>query len=207
MQAKRVLVLVLTVALACTLCACFGFGRGARSRNEPIRAGEASTEYTVDADGYADFGYGKYKVPAGFMIVPEYAESEGYTAAEKRYYVKDDEDVSRKGTGISSFSVEIGQNRYAMDEHERFRQGIVASLGAQLSADDVQASLSGAGTTTDEGYPLYTFTIEMEDVTVVQYYVVGDQKYLLISLAYGIDEPGEDYTAASLEVANSFIWK
>ena len=177
-----------------------------QSRNEPIENEDGASEYLVEENGNTEFGYGRYKEPDGFVFVPEFAELEGFTSGQKRYYVLEDEDIHQEGVVVPTVSVETGENRYGMDEHERFKDGIVASLNGQLQSSGIKATVSGSGSSTQEDYPLYTFIITMESDEMRQYYVVGEEKYLLVVAAYSEGDPEEEITDAALEIANSFVW-
>ncbi|GHU61085.1 hypothetical protein AGMMS49983_00160 [Clostridia bacterium] len=202
-------ILVLVAVTLLSSCGILGAvsGMGTAERNEPISSGEADAQYNVDDDGFTNFGFGSYKEANGWIFEPKYAEMEGRTPAEKRYYIMDG--VTPTQRYASNISIEVGSNRYSPEEHLRFRDGILSSLGAQTRGAEV--TIGASGSNTSNGYVLYEFSIDMEDADgpdTTQYYVVGDQKYFLI-IATDFHDPGvslESIKKALDEIANSFVW-
>lgn len=66
--------------------------------------------------------------------------------------------------------------------------------------------MTGTGTYTQQGYPVYIFTIDEEETGVVtkQYYIVGDYQYCLIHLTNFSGSENADQAAQAM--ADSFLW-
>ena len=199
MTKKAALIAVLAMLLIIASCGCSSGG----SRNAPIDDDDSSSEYEVDDEGFTVFSDSKYKVPSALKIVPEIAESEGLTINQKRYYIDQNVELTPR-TFIPNLSVEIAEYRYTADEHVRFREGILASLNAQLS--NTQAQVNGAGMTTEKGLVLYKFTITEAEQETIQYYIPGDHVYFLIHSTSDFGDSQEMLDTGAMEIANSFEW-
>jgi hypothetical protein len=137
----------------------------------------------------------------GTYILPdEWIEAEQQSRGEKYFYIRETSIGDPLPTNIS---VEMGTNRYALDEHLIFRRAILEQLIMQAQNAE---SVNGSGTYTENDDILYIFTIKEDDVTTVQYYIVGEEKYILIHLTVFDDEETEIGEAAALYIANTFVW-
>lgn len=138
---------------------------------------------------------GSYTVPEGWV------KSEEYSTEEKFFYLEEGHETEELPNNIS---INVGTNQYSTEEHTDFRDAIVQQLMVQLSG--VKAELKGDGTYTEQGYPVYIFTIDEIDAGVVtkQYYIVGDYRYCLIHLTnYSKAENADE---AAQAIADSFVW-
>ncbi len=161
---------------------------------------------TITADSFS------YVLPAGWV------KSEEYSTEKKVFYVLSGHEQDEKPDNIS---VEIGTNRYAADEHMRFREAIVSQLARQLQG--IPGMLTGDGTFTDNEDVLYIFTFVEEvlgedgisdfhaddeqrfaGVTSRQYYIVGEKRYGMVYLTNF--SGSEEVTAAADKLAKSFVW-
>lgn len=155
----------------------------------------ASPEPTVPPEETVwEKDFGAYTVPAGWV------ESELYSSDDKFFYLRAGEEELKTPDNVS---VEVGENRYAADEHEQFRDAIVRQLMFQIQEVE-GVNLLGDGTYTQQGDILYIFTIEEPDVVTRQYYIVGDHRYCLIHLTNFTDS--EDAEDAARQMADSFVW-
>lgn len=139
--------------------------------------------------------YGSYILPDGWY------EFDQISTPEKPFYLKG-------GIGVesisSNISVECGKNRYPADAHIQFRTVITQQLAVQASTTG--AVLSAVGTYMDAGDNLYIFTISEDDVNTVQYYIVGENRYVLIHVTDWMDERINDINDVAAAIANSFVW-
>lgn len=148
--------------------------------------------------------FGAFAVPDGWVYEPGYSEQTGVSTDVKRFYVPEAEPQGQYPTNIS---VEMGANRYAEEDHEEFRRGIIRSMTTQMEMGFVEpGELVGSGSSTDNGYILYTFTLEQSYSTIVQHYIVGDYRYVMVHLTDFHDETAGDPHAAARAIADSFIW-
>ena len=102
-----------------------------------------------------------------------------------------------------NISIEVGTNRYSVEDHMNFRDAIVHQLTMQ--AGSAGAELTGEGTFTAQEDVLYMFTISEEAVVTKQFYIVGDQRYCLVHLTnFTGSESAEE---AARAIADSFTWE
>ncbi|QQO10354.1 hypothetical protein [Breznakiella homolactica] len=141
--------------------------------------------------------FGSYIISAGWVEVPQ------WTRGEKYFYANEDSKYLNLPTNIS---VEMGTNRYVLDDHMTFRYAILRQMLAQAGEGHVY----GSGTFTDKGDPLYIFTIEDENeiprVKTVQYYIIGEKRHILIHLTDYYNENVQNAEEIALEIVNTFSW-
>ena len=153
---------------------------------------EQSESIPSEIDEEMDFP-GSYTVPDGWV------KAEQYSTKNKIFYVEEGHEEDEMPDNIS---IEIGTNRYSLEEHEQFRNAIVRQLSMQISSSDAQ--VTGSGSTTAQDYILYIFTISEEEIVTKQYYIVDDKRYCLIHLTnFTGSERVED---AAKALADSFVW-
>ena len=138
-------------------------------------------------------------IPGSYIVPDGWVKAEKYSSAEKVFYVEDGHEDDELPDNIS---IEVGTNRYSMDEHEKFRDAIVRQLALQLQG--ISAEMTGDGTYTEQDYIVYIFTISEESVVTKQYYIVGDQRYCLIHLTNFTGSESADKAAQT--IADSFVW-
>lgn len=136
---------------------------------------------------------GTYTVPDGWVVM------EQYTTENKIFYVEEGHENDELPDNIS---IEVGTNRYSVDEHPQFRDAIVRQLTMQLQ--DADAQITGDGTYTDQDYILYIFTITEEGCVTTQYYIVDDHRYCLIHLTNF--SGSESANEAVQTMVDSFVW-
>lgn len=142
--------------------------------------------------------FGKYKVPS------DWVESKSHSTNNKFFYVLNGHENDTRPNNIS---INMGTNKYSENEHDKFRKSILQQLSMQVgSRDDV--IINASGSTTDNGYILYTFIIyeSDNDITTTQYYIVGDYQYILVHETV-FDEYSEDVDNVAKKIVNTFTWK
>ena len=88
-----------------------------------------------------------------------------------------------------------------VEEHEKFKEAILEQLGMQKNLID---TLNSSGFTTDKGYPAYKFVITNQKLTATQYYIVGDNKFVLV---YESNYTGNKEIDKQAEyIVNTFEW-
>jgi len=115
------------------------------------------------------------------------------------------------GSAYNNIIVTHGTNRYDEDEHEEFRDAILQQLGMQVgSSDSDDVQIHSGGSTTENGYILYEFEIidSDQDTRQVQYYIVGDREYVLVSeMVWDEDEAqDDDIDKVASAIVDSFEW-
>ena len=153
---------------------------------------EQSESIPSEIDEEMDFP-GSYTVPDGWV------RAEQYSTKNKIFYVEEGHEEEEMPDNIS---IEIGTNRYSLEEHEQFRNAIVRQLSMQISGSDAQ--VTGSGSITAQDYILYIFTISEEEIVTKQYYIVDDKRYCLIHLTNFTGSERVDDAAKAL--ADSFVW-
>ena len=145
-----------------------------------------------------DKSFGTYIIPDGWSEAKELSNS------KKFFYVKDGTDMSKP---TSNVSVEVGTNKYKKENHMEFRQSMQRQLMVQASRGATSEGMQGIGTNTKNGDVMYVFTINSENTTTKQYYIVGDYRYVLIHETDFNDENIKDISEVAKSIAESFEWK
>ena len=100
-----------------------------------------------------------------------------------------------------NISVNSGTNYYKKEEHEKFKTAILEQLEMQKNLID---TLKTEGFTTKKGYPAYKFIITNQKVTATQYYIVGEEKFVLV---YESNYTGNKEIDRQAEyIVNTFEW-
>ena len=157
--------------------------------------GEGSVDAPAVEGTLIETDYGSYVLPDGWY------EFDQISTPEKPFYLK--EGVSTESV-ISNISVECGDSKYAKDDHLEFRTALVQQLGTQASAVGMQ--MTAGGSYTEAGDVLYIFTISNDASSTVQYYVIGDYRYVLIHVTDLMDERIPDVNTIAAAIADSFTW-
>ena len=148
-------------------------------------------------DGIYNKSFGSYRV------IDDWVEAKNHTTKSKFFYVKSGDENEKMPNNIS---VNQGKNSYLASEHENFRKAILAQLSMQIGKQE-GININANGSTTENGYILYTFVIsdEEKDTTTTQYYIIGDYKYVLVhETVYGTSSEADE---VAKEIVNSFKWK
>lgn len=142
--------------------------------------------------------FGQYKVPSNWI------ESKTHSTNSKFFYVLSGHDNDARPNNIS---INKGTNKYSENEHDKFKTAIMQQLSMQIGKRD-DVTIKANGSTTDNGYILYTFVIydESSNTTTTQYYIVGDYKYILVHETV-FDEYSSDVDETAKRIVNTFIWK
>lgn len=161
---------------------------------------QGSSHGKDDSNGNTDTSGQDNAIPGSYTVPDGWVEASEHSTEDKIFYVEDGHEHDAMPDNIS---INVGENRYAADEHEDFRQAILSQLAMQIGNSG--ASVDGYGTTTDQGDVEYVFTITAKDSSVTrQYYIVGDHRYCLIQLTNftGSDSVND----AADEMAASYTW-
>lgn len=176
-----------------------GYGGGTKGEMESI----SLEQNIVDEEQMENFGLEEADIiPADYTVPEGWVKEETRSTPEKVFYVQEGHENDGQPDNIS---VNIGENPYGKDQHVQFKEAIFHQLVVQIGG--LNAELYGEGTFTEQGDPLYIFTIEDKDdgVTTTQYYVVGDYRFGLIHLTNFTGSESADEAAQTM--AESFVWK
>lgn len=137
-----------------------------------------------------------------YNVVQDWQKSVKYSLKNTYFYIRTGEEDERE---VDNISINIGKNRYGIEDHPRFRQAILAQLSKEIGTSDI--SIQGEGTNTDDGDILYIFTMTdlKDNIITKQYYIIGDHRFCLIQ-STNLTGSTEIDTVAE-EMANSFKWK
>lgn len=141
--------------------------------------------------------FGSYRIPG------TWEKSNSHSTRNKYFFInKKDRNVKTP----NNISVEMGTNRYKASDHIMFRQAILRQLGMQMKGTD--ATITGDGWTTKQGYIVYTFIVESDNGLnyTIQHYIVDDYKYVLVHETIW-DGNREDADNAAKKIVNTFRWK
>jgi len=136
-----------------------------------------------------------------FLIPKDWVEITRYSGNGKYFYSHKSEQIGSKMTNIS---IEMGSNPYTLDDHMAFRYAILSQLLMQAGGAELHAS----GTFTKNNYPLYIFTIEdkAENVTTIQFYIIGNKKHILVHVTDFHNGNIKDAEEVAQFIADSFTW-
>jgi hypothetical protein len=136
-----------------------------------------------------------------FSIPDDWIEITRYSRNGKYFYSHNSESINSRMTNIS---VEIGTNPYALEDHMIFRYAILRQMLMQAG----NAEVYGNGTFTEYDDPLYIFTIEdkEENITTIQYYIIGNKKHILVHLTDFHNENITNANEVAKFIVNSFVW-
>ncbi|MCR5462629.1 MAG: hypothetical protein K6E87_06130 [bacterium] len=138
--------------------------------------------------------YGSYNIPSTWMYRKDHSTSSKYFFTNK----------NDKKNPPNNISVEMGTNYYSEDNHNEFSDAILRQLGYQITDNGMKVTSSGS--TTKNGYIVYTFNIESSAQTTIQHYIIGDYKYVLVHETIW-DDNSYDIDNAAKTIVNSFKWK
>lgn len=193
---KRKIIALLTVMLFLSGCGS-GKGQPAQTAAEPPGSSASSQS---EGDASEDQKQAENDIIPGSYTVPEgWVKAEEHSTDTHVFYVEEGHEDDAMPDNIS---INAGRNRYSLDEHEQFRTAINQQLLMQLDGTD--AELNGSGTYTQQGDPLYIFTISEGGIVTTQYYIVRDHGFCLIHLTnFSGSENSEN---AARTMADSFVW-
>jgi hypothetical protein len=156
--------------------------------------------------GYIEESSASYMKSFGtYSTIAGWSESAALSQNDRYYYLKN----GGTQTGdVSNICVESGRHRYAEADAQTFRETTYRRLLKQVANDSDAGFLSGNGGFTAKGYTLYTFTIEYENIdkTERMHYIIGDNKYILITETDYHDESAADIKLAAKTISDSFEW-
>jgi len=145
--------------------------------------------------------FGTYQIPNDWVEVKQWSRG------GKFFYARKDAMSEKMPTNIS---IEMGKNKYSEKDHEQFRYAILKQLSNQIKNLGTDATIGASGLNTDKGYILYKFIIEekagVKKVKTVQYYIIGEKKYILIHLTDFYNENNNTAEEIALSIVNSFLW-
>jgi hypothetical protein len=136
-----------------------------------------------------------------FLLPHDWVEITRYSRNGRYFYSHNSE---RIGSTMTNISIEAGTNRYSLQDHMTFRYAILRQLLMQAG----KAEVHGSGTFTEHNDPLYIFTIENqeENVTTIQYYIIGDKKHVLTHVTDFHTGTIQNSEAIGRMMADSFLW-
>lgn len=145
-------------------------------------------------DNVISTDYGSYTIPSTWTKRDDHSTANKYFFANK----------NDNNTIPDNISVEMGTNKYSKDDHMAFNRAILAQLSMQVKGSGM--TINGSGSTTKNGYPVYTYRMTGKGQTIVQHYIVGDYKYVLVheTIWHGDTKDTDD---AAKAIVNSFKWK
>lgn len=143
------------------------------------------------------------KIFGSYKILENWVESEEHSTRNKFFYVKQGQEQYEMPNNIS---VNTGTNKYAENEHEKFRTAILNQIAMQIG-DSEDIKINANGSNTENGYIVYTFSIQEPDVETIQHYIVGDYKYVLVHETIFDNTEKEETDNVAKEIINTFKWK
>lgn len=136
-----------------------------------------------------------------FSIAPGWAQTEELSQGDMLFFLQEGTPLDKPTTNIS---VSQAANKYSQDDYQSFAKAIDAQIERQIT--DNVVNYTGAGGFTDQDLPLITITVEEKECLTVQYYIVGDHRFVLVQMTDYYDENIPEPNAVALEIVNSFTW-
>lgn len=139
--------------------------------------------------------FGTYMVPARWVELTQYSDQRTWV------YTKEGVDFS---TPTSSFMLTCVAEEYTESDYEdlmlEMTQGIIETYpGYDIDVSEI---------ITTQGYHLFIFTMAKEgEYTVTEYYIIGNERFLFISVTDCEDPRMPDINEAARQLADSFIWE
>ncbi|MCI6795318.1 MAG: hypothetical protein MR581_04985 [Lachnospiraceae bacterium] len=188
---KGVGILFFTAAI--TLAGC---GGGKSPENHALSDSKVSGKSSAEASG-ASFQteFGSFNLPSGWV------ENEEHSTEDKSLFVPEEYD----GYGMpDNISVEYGTSHYTKEQSEKFGEAILKQL-AEQSQGKIEGQITASGENTKSGEPVLVYKLPLSDRVCTQYYIVGDQNYVMV---YETNVSGSaSCDSAAEEIVNSFQWK
>ena len=138
-------------------------------------------------------------IPGSYAVPDGWVKSEEHSTDTQIFYIEEGHENDEKPDNIA---INVGKNKYSLDEHEQFRDAIVRQLLKQM--EGIKAELNGDGTYTEQGDLLYIFTIDEGEIVTTQYYIVKDYGFCLIQLTNFSGSAITDEAVRSM--VDSFVW-
>ncbi len=151
---------------------------------------EAPTEEPTEAPQEAAYSY---TVPDGWVKAGEQMGMTFYT-----------EDGHENDAMPDNIAVSVGENLYALEDHETFKAAVQQIIGMQMG-DDSSVKVYADGFTTEQELIGYRFVIEDSDAVTVQYYILKDYGFCLVQLTNFTGASAPDEAAQS--IVDSFVWE
>jgi len=153
------------------------------------------TEASAVPEGRAEIpgGYGTFEIPEGWVL------SEEHSTSSEEFYVREGDENDPP----DNVSVRGGENNYAADDYESFKDAIIQQLLMQSGG---QADIGGWNMYTDNGDLVIIFEMDFESGPTKQYYIVGDYEYVLVHETVWEEGTEEACDEAALAMIDTFEW-
>lgn len=136
-----------------------------------------------------------------YIIHENYIESEKYSNDGKYYYVNK-KDYGKIGY-VNNISICKGVNKYTKSQHTLFRDAIIKQISWQQQ--NTNATISGDGSYSKNGYIIYTFQI-IEGLEVKYRYYIIDKDFEYILIETTARSEYENIDEAAQLMINSFLY-
>ena len=196
MENKKILYMSISIILVIAIIlGVIYYLKNSKTNEVNLQKQEIQTDLAVENLYNKNFG--------SYTILDGWIENKEHSTRNKFFYVKKGQEQYETPNNIS---VNVGTNKYAENEHEKFKTAILNQLSMQIgNSQDI--TINATGSNTENGYILYTFSVHEPEVETIQYYIVGDYKYVLVHETI-FDNDGKNETDnAAKEIINSFKWK
>ena len=139
--------------------------------------------------------YGSFDLPSGWV------KNEEHSTVDKPLFVTKD----YNGNGIpDNISVEHGTSHYTKEQAREFGEAVLKQLTEQ-SQSEAEGQITASGENTKSGESVLVYNMPLSDRVCTQYYIVGDQSYVMV---YETNVSGStSCDSAAEEIVNSFQWK
>ena len=197
MKKTKLIALVVAGSLILGLAGCSAYRGRDRGKDKDRKKTEEEED---EEEGVYEKDFGTYVIEnEDWVEVEEHSDPPYYFS----YCVEGNEDEAMP----NNIAVFYDENDYSEDEHEDFRDGILASLGAQAQGLE-GVTITSAGTTSANDIIVYRFELQSSENLTVQWYLVGDEEYVMVSACiWDEDEASEDgIMEVAQGIVDSFEW-
>ena len=182
-----------------------GFFSGVKdisSRREITRHNEEIASRIDNEEGIYRKAFGSYEVD------DDWVEEDASDADQIYVYCLQGTYNGAGGEIPNNIMVSHDSNRYDEDDHIEFKNAILRQLNDQIAGTDVE-EVTGTGYTSDNGYVVYKFDMAGANEEKIQYYIVGDREYVVVSvMIWDRDAAEEDHIIdVAEEIVDSFEWE
>lgn len=140
--------------------------------------------------------YGSFSINEDCMIRYD------HSTHDKLFFVDKKDEHSDRPNNISTNG---GTNYYSINQVDEFKEAIMRQMAMQAKA--YNAILTSSGTTSNNGYPVLRFNMEGKEQKTIQYYIMGEKKYMLVHVTI-FDLKEEDKILEEAEyIVNTFTWE
>ena len=144
--------------------------------------------------------FGSFDMAEGWTEVPEHSSAPFYFT-----YVLAGTEHDEYPNNITVYA---NASERKAEECAAFKKDILDNLNAQAASQNIQVEITDSSVISESGLDVLRFEIVKESNRTVQYYIVGDMQYVIVSASiYNEAKAKEDrIEEVAQSIVNSFVW-